>query len=58
MSTQTLVIEVSVENVDPSLVDPHEVAEEILYPYEAERLAGNTGRFEIGESFLSAEWSS
>ena len=50
----TLVIEVSVD-ADPRVVDPHEVADELMHYYDVEHKAGNT-TFEIGEAFLSAEW--
>jgi hypothetical protein len=55
VSTHTLVIEISVEDIDPTIVDPHEVADEIMHPFDEARKAGNT-TFEIGESFMSAEW--
>jgi hypothetical protein len=51
----TIVITFDVADVDPTLVDPLDIADEIMDAHEKERRAGNT-RFALAQDFLSAEW--
>ena len=52
---ESIRITFDVLDVDPRLVDPHDIAEYLFGLYDIERRTGNTP-FQLGENFLTAEW--